>query len=201
MIFLQLIACLLLILQVSAFDVMVGTGADADLQCQAPSATAVIVVEWTKDNLPANEYVFFYRNDRSYEKYQHASFRGRVVLKNQTGVKSGDVSVILKNVSLEDMGTYRCRVLLNGAGTKVVEHLQVTQLRNGMRSGNVEELTEDDRGNVKRVITDGESDLNIPVIVGVLMVCVIIAVGGVGVYVSRRKKSSRRQQLDQAEVV
>uniref|UniRef100_A0A3B5PZR0 Ig-like domain-containing protein n=1 Tax=Xiphophorus maculatus TaxID=8083 RepID=A0A3B5PZR0_XIPMA len=96
-------------LQVKGQWVMVTPGGDADLQCQIPGAAAATVVEWTKDDLPANEYVFFYRNGRPYDKYQHQAFRGRVALKNRSGAGSGDVSLVLKNVSVEDRGTFRCR--------------------------------------------------------------------------------------------
>uniref|UniRef100_A0A3B3YEC9 Ig-like domain-containing protein n=1 Tax=Poecilia mexicana TaxID=48701 RepID=A0A3B3YEC9_9TELE len=115
--------------------VAVTPGGAADLQCQTPGAAAATVVEWTKDGLPASEYVFFYRNGRPYEKYQHDSFRGRVALKNRSGPGSGDVSVVLKNVSVEDEGTYRCRVRMSSSGTEAEEHLQVSRLRVALRSG------------------------------------------------------------------
>uniref|UniRef100_A0A3P9PFS4 Ig-like domain-containing protein n=1 Tax=Poecilia reticulata TaxID=8081 RepID=A0A3P9PFS4_POERE len=115
--------------------VAVTPGGAADLQCQTPGAAAATVVEWTKDGLPASEYVFFYRNGRPYDKYQHDSFRGRVALKNRSGPGSGDVSVVLKNVSVQDEGTFRCRVLMSSSGAQAEEHLQVSRLRVALRSG------------------------------------------------------------------
>ncbi|XP_047241858.1 myelin-oligodendrocyte glycoprotein-like [Girardinichthys multiradiatus] len=135
MMFLQSFACLPLILQISASEVEVKPGEDAVLECRAPSGASATVLEWTKADLPADECFFFYRNGRSYEKYQHPSFRGRVVLQNPSGVQNGDVSVVLKNVSLEDMGTYRCRVLMSSTWSGAKEHSEVIQLRNMMHSG------------------------------------------------------------------
>ncbi|XP_014829466.1 PREDICTED: myelin-oligodendrocyte glycoprotein-like isoform X2 [Poecilia mexicana] len=208
MIFLHLFAYFLLILQVSAADVAVTPGGAADLQCQTPGAAAATVVEWTKDGLPASEYVFFYRNGRPYEKYQHDSFRGRVALKNRSGPGSGDVSVVLKNVSVEDEGTYRCRVRMSSSGTEAEEHLQVSRLRVALRSGSeagngtgneagneagngTGNEAGNEAGNVQRVFTDGAAGPNVAVLVGVLMVCVCVA--GVGFYLFRRNKSSHQR--------
>lgn len=110
-------------------------GEDAVLQCQAPSSAKVTVVEWTKDDHSLDDYLFLYRNGRSYEKYQHPSFRGRVELRSSSFADSGDVSVVLKNVSVEDMGTYRCRVLMTSIGGKMEEHSEVVHLRNQIPSG------------------------------------------------------------------
>lgn len=188
MISLHIIVCLLLILQVSASDVDVRAGEDAVLQCRAPSAAAVMVVEWTREDLPPDEYLFFYRNGRSYEKYQHASFRGRVGLRNPDGIRNGDVSVVLRNVSAEDMGTYRCRVLMSG--TEAKEHLEEVRLRNRTDSGDDEEPTEEG-GHVQRVVTEDGDGLNLPVLVGVLVACLAVA-AAVGCYVYRWRKSSHR---------
>ncbi|XP_016522876.1 myelin-oligodendrocyte glycoprotein-like isoform X4 [Poecilia formosa] len=200
MIFLHLFAYFLLILQVSAADVAVTPGGAADLQCQTPGAAAATVVEWTKDGLPASEYVFFYRNGRPYDKYQHDSFRGRVALKNRSGPGSGDVSVVLKNVSVEDEGTFRCRVRMSSSGTEAEEHLQVSRLRVALRSGNepgnepgneAGNKAGNEPGNVQRVFTDGAAGPKVAVLVGVLMVCVCVA--GVGFYLFRRNKSSHQR--------
>ncbi|MEQ2219567.1 hypothetical protein XENOCAPTIV_020072, partial [Xenoophorus captivus] len=186
---------LLMIRPCSVVAVEVKPGEDAVLECRAPSGASATVLEWTKADLPADEYFFFYRNGRSYEKYQHPSFRGRVVLQNPSGVQNGDVSVVLKNVSLEDMGTYRCRVLMSSTGSGAKEHSEVIQLRNVMHSGTTEE-PEEDRGQAEKVATEEETDPNIPVWVGVFVACV--AVGGVGLLLFRRNKTSRHQLADRA---
>ncbi|XP_030581868.1 coxsackievirus and adenovirus receptor homolog [Archocentrus centrarchus] len=90
-------------------------GGDATLQCQAPRGAVITVLEWSKTDLSSDDYVFFYRNDRSYEKYQHPSFRGRVELL-EPSMKDGDVSVVLKNVTVNDAGTYRCRIIMSSTG-------------------------------------------------------------------------------------
>ncbi|XP_026224960.1 CD226 antigen-like isoform X2 [Anabas testudineus] len=62
-------------------------------------------------------YVYFFREDHSYEQYQHPMFRGRVELRDP-GMKDGDFSVILKRVGMNDTGTYKCFIVNNNtAGT------------------------------------------------------------------------------------
>ncbi|XP_026224970.1 junctional adhesion molecule B-like [Anabas testudineus] len=53
------------------------------------------------------EYVFFYRNKQSDKTY--LSFKDRVELVNSQ-IKDGNLSLILKNVTRSDAGTYECRV-------------------------------------------------------------------------------------------
>eukprot|EP00064_Thunnus_orientalis_P022494 superscaffoldBa00007615_g22692 len=84
-------------------------GDDVTLQCQSPRDEAYTLLAWSRPDLKTDDYVFFFRDDRSYEHYQHPSFRGRVQLRDPE-MKDGDVSVILKNVTINDTGTYKCRV-------------------------------------------------------------------------------------------
>ncbi|XP_038157346.1 myelin-oligodendrocyte glycoprotein-like [Cyprinodon tularosa] len=184
---LHLLACLLVILQVSASDVEVIPGEDAVLQCQAPSSAKVTVVEWTKDDHSPDDYLFLYRNGRSYEKYQHPSFRGRVELRSSSFADSGDVSVVLKKVSGEDMGTYRCRVLMTSSGGKMEEHSEVVHLMNQIPSGAPQEP--------ERVGTEEGTGPNVPVLAGVLSVALVAVIGGVGFFVHRRNKMRNHQRV------
>uniref|UniRef100_A0A3B4X0I4 Ig-like domain-containing protein n=1 Tax=Seriola lalandi dorsalis TaxID=1841481 RepID=A0A3B4X0I4_SERLL len=83
-------------------------GDTVTLPCRAPSSTNIIVVEWSRPELET-EYVFMFRDGRSVPEHQHPSFQNRVVLKDRP-MKDGDVSIILKNVTSNDTGTYECRV-------------------------------------------------------------------------------------------
>ncbi|KAM9425619.1 coxsackievirus and adenovirus receptor homolog [Pholidichthys leucotaenia] len=73
-----------------------------------------VAVEWKRADLK-DDFVLLYRDDQFDEDSQHPSFKSRVELQNKQ-VKEGDVSLVLKNVSLTDSGTYRCEVLIQTAG-------------------------------------------------------------------------------------
>ncbi|XP_053271860.1 junctional adhesion molecule B [Pleuronectes platessa] len=103
----------LLLLCLSAAADQQGTtvkhGDDATLQCHCPSHAAVSLLKWTRLEQKSDGYVFVYRDNRLYEKYQHPSFQGRVELRDPE-MKDGDVSVTLKNVTVNDAGTYKCQI-------------------------------------------------------------------------------------------
>ncbi|XP_062239553.1 uncharacterized protein LOC133949637 [Platichthys flesus] len=84
-------------------------GEDATLQCHHPSHAAVSMLEWTRLEQKSDDYVFFYRNNRLYKDYQDPSFQGRVELRDPE-MEDGDVSVTLKNVTVNDAGTYKCTI-------------------------------------------------------------------------------------------
>ncbi|XP_028462207.1 CD276 antigen homolog isoform X3 [Perca flavescens] len=99
---------LFFIVSAAASDkLVVYPGDDATLPCQAadPSFRAV---EWSRPDLEP-EYALFYRDGHLDTYKQHPSFKERVELVDRQ-LKDGDVSLILKNVSRHDDGTYECRV-------------------------------------------------------------------------------------------
>ncbi|XP_060951692.1 sodium channel subunit beta-3-like isoform X1 [Limanda limanda] len=104
----------LLLLCVSAAagqqGITVKPGDEATLQCHCPGNDAVTLLEWTRLDQKSDLYVFFYRNKRLYKDFQLPSFRGRVELRDPE-MKDRDVSVILKNVTINDTGTYKCRIV------------------------------------------------------------------------------------------
>ncbi|TDG99364.1 hypothetical protein EPR50_G00193280 [Perca flavescens] len=111
------VLCFLLFLPLSASEepeeLTVKPEQDVTLGCRALSDGAVTLLEWNRRDLKDDGYVFFYRNQRAYEKYQHPRYRGRVELRDPE-MMHGDVSVVLKNVSVNDTGTYDCRVIITG---------------------------------------------------------------------------------------
>ncbi|XP_035849774.1 sialoadhesin-like isoform X1 [Sander lucioperca] len=105
--------------------VTVNPGEDVPLQCQASINAEIILVKWSRPDLKSNKYVFFLRENRPYEKYQLPSYRGRVNLSDPE-MKDGNVSVVLKNVSVYDTGTYECRVIISeGEESKLYSTIQL----------------------------------------------------------------------------
>ncbi|XP_026225493.1 coxsackievirus and adenovirus receptor-like [Anabas testudineus] len=78
------------------------------LTCRAPDVAAITAVEWSRADLEP-QYVFVYRSGRFDGDNQHPSFQNRVELKDEQ-MEDGDVSVTLKNLRVDDTGTYECRV-------------------------------------------------------------------------------------------
>ncbi|RVE60890.1 hypothetical protein OJAV_G00185750 [Oryzias javanicus] len=85
-------------------------GQNVILPCRDPNIHQVSVFEWNRTDLEKDEYVFFYRNKRPYLAGQPESFQNRVFL-NNSQMKDGDLSVVLKNLKMNDNGTYECRVI------------------------------------------------------------------------------------------
>ncbi|XP_062301322.1 butyrophilin-like protein 8 [Scomber scombrus] len=92
-------------------EVKVRPGQNATLQCQSPAST-IRLLQWRRPDLASDGYVLFYRDKRSVQSFQLPSFHHRVQLVDPE-MKNGDVSVILKNVTVNDSGTYECRVSAN----------------------------------------------------------------------------------------
>ncbi|KAM4714397.1 uncharacterized protein FYW61_019403 [Anableps anableps] len=87
-------------------------GETVTLPCQAMSSERVTVLDWTKKDLGSYR-VLLYRNSEFDTEQQHPSFTKRVDLKDKE-MKDGDVSLVLKNVTTADSGTYECRVVQSG---------------------------------------------------------------------------------------
>lgn len=90
-------------------ELKVNPGQDAPLQCQGPRDAEITLLEWNRADLKSDDYVFMYRNQRPYESYQHESFKGRVDLMDPS-MKDGNVSVTLRDVRINDTGTYKCQI-------------------------------------------------------------------------------------------
>ncbi|XP_026016801.1 CD226 antigen-like [Astatotilapia calliptera] len=90
------------------------SGQDVTLTCRAPNNN-IIVVKWSRADL-GDEYVFVFRDGRCEPDDQHPSFKNRVDLQDRQ-MKDGDVSLILKNVTINDTGTYECGVFMKETRT------------------------------------------------------------------------------------
>ncbi|CAI5660144.1 unnamed protein product [Oreochromis niloticus] len=91
------------------------SGQDVTLTCRAPNNN-IVVVKWSRADL-GDEYVLLYRDDQFVPDEQHPSFKNRVDLQDRQ-MKDGDVSLILNNVTINDTGTYECRVFMRGANRR-----------------------------------------------------------------------------------
>ncbi|XP_030580099.1 myelin-oligodendrocyte glycoprotein-like [Archocentrus centrarchus] len=135
-------------------DVQVKLGEDVTLQCQIPKNETISVLKWSRADLNTDGYVYFYRNRRSYENYQHPSFHGRVKLRNPE-MKDGDVSLILENVMFNDTGIYECHIAVRNPGRSKRAHTEISHFINLT-------VTDDKHEHVlkKQVLEKGAADRN-----------------------------------------
>ncbi|XP_035850212.1 uncharacterized protein LOC116064517 [Sander lucioperca] len=87
--------------------VTVYPGDDVILPCQA-AGSSIRTLKWSREDLDP-ETVLLYRDGDLELDHQHPDFKDRVELVDRD-LKDGDASLILKNVSINDTGTYECRV-------------------------------------------------------------------------------------------
>ncbi|XP_035850123.1 coxsackievirus and adenovirus receptor-like [Sander lucioperca] len=157
--------------------VTVHPGDDVTLPCQAADSS-IRAAEWSRADLEPDT-VLYYSDGHL---HQHPSFKDRVELVDRD-LKDGDVSLILKNVSSIDNGTYECRVASGGSRRKKrayidsepirIIHLQVT----------------DPAGSEDRNSSPGGRYLGLAA--GVL---VVVAAAVVGVLMYKRRKNKRSGQ-------
>ncbi|XP_075941121.1 uncharacterized protein LOC142943473 [Anarhichas minor] len=111
---------------------------DVTLRCWTRTDDVVILLDWNRPDLKSDGYVFFYRHERLNDDYLHPRYRGRVHLSDPE-MKNGDVSVVLSNVSVNDSGTYECRVIISNdtsrSEIKYLVNLTVTDSEEDSDSG------------------------------------------------------------------
>lgn len=81
------------------------SGQSVTLPCRAPGADPQADIRWSKHDLEPEEVVLIEGG-----VVQHPTIRDRVTV--------GHLSITLKNVVLEDSGTYRCRVVRRPAARR-----------------------------------------------------------------------------------
>ncbi|XP_035771630.1 myelin-oligodendrocyte glycoprotein-like, partial [Neolamprologus brichardi] len=121
-------------------DVQAKIGEDVTLQCQISTDERISVLKWSRADLNTDGYVYFYRNKRFYENYQHPSFHGRVKLRDPE-MKDGDVSVILKKVTFNDTGIYECHVAVRNPVRSKRAHTEISHFINLTVTGETDKTT------------------------------------------------------------
>uniref|UniRef100_A0A3Q2V6B3 Ig-like domain-containing protein n=1 Tax=Haplochromis burtoni TaxID=8153 RepID=A0A3Q2V6B3_HAPBU len=120
-------------------DVQAKPGACVTLQCEISTDEIISVLKWSRADLNTDGYVYFYRNKRFYENYQHPSFHGRVKLRDPE-MKDGDVSLILKNVAFNDTGMYECHIAVRNPVRSKRAHTEISHFINLTVTGEFVEL-------------------------------------------------------------
>lgn len=170
-------------------------GADVTLQCQITTDERISVVKWSRPDLNTDGYVYFYRNKRSYENYQHPSFHGRVKLRDPE-MKDGDVSVILKNVTFNDTGMYECHIAVRNPVRSKRAHTEISHFIELTVTGEVHENMlekhimegEDADGNTEVEQVEAQTILIVAAVAVVIAVVIAVAVGLLVLLLKRNKK-------------
>ncbi|CAI5660030.1 unnamed protein product [Oreochromis niloticus] len=155
-------------------------GEDATLPCRAPNnSSSISIVEWSRADLQ-DEYVLLYRDELFDPENQHQSFKNWVDLQDRQ-MKDGDVSLILKNVTINDNGTYECQVFMRGTNMRkranlVNEPVSIIYLHvdpPGQRGGDTE-------------------DGSVGLIVGLIVPALLLVAAVAGFLIYRKRKQQNR---------
>ncbi|CAI5659950.1 unnamed protein product [Oreochromis niloticus] len=91
------------------------SGQDVVLPCRVPSSKTIRAVKRSRADL-GKEYVLLYRDEQLDPEEQHMSFKNRVDLQDRK-TNNGDVSLVLKNVTTADGGSYNCNIFNGVTGS------------------------------------------------------------------------------------
>ncbi|KAL4008404.1 hypothetical protein ACER0C_002256 [Sarotherodon galilaeus] len=167
-------------------DITAKAGQDVILPCQAPNNNIILGVEWSRADL-GDKYLLLYRDGRFDPDGQHPSFKNRVDLQD-TQMKDGDVSLILKNVTINDTGTYECRVSQEGTNRNkraILDGKPISSITlsvvvpPGQPGGHTED--------------GGKEDGSVGLIVGLSVSAVLLVAAVVGFLIYRKQKQQQNQ--------
>ncbi|KAL4008391.1 hypothetical protein ACER0C_002243 [Sarotherodon galilaeus] len=179
------------------------SGQNATLPCRAPnSSSSISIVEWSRADL-RDEYVLLYRDELFDPENQHPSFKNRVDLQDRQ-MKDGDVSLILKDVMINDNGTYECQVFMRGTNMRkranlVNDPISIITLRvvpPGQTGGDTEDGGKEAGGKE----AGGKEAGSVGLIVGLPVSAVLLVAVVVGFLIYRKHKQQQSQDSYQPPV-
>ncbi|XP_063319098.1 programmed cell death 1 ligand 1-like [Pelmatolapia mariae] len=157
------------------------SGENITLPCRPSNINvSIIVVKWSRDYL-GNEYVLLYRGGQFVPDHQHPSFKNRVDLQDRQ-MKDGDVSLILKDVTINDTGTYECQVIPRGGNNLMpINNITLRVVPPGQTGGHTK---------------DGSVGLIVALCVSAVLLVVAVVVGFV-IYRKHRCKQKSKIPAEQ----
>ncbi|XP_039464073.1 V-set and immunoglobulin domain-containing protein 1-like isoform X1 [Oreochromis aureus] len=188
----SLCSTLVFVLFVSADpkNITAESGQDVTLTCRATNNNKnIIVVEWSRADLES-QHVLLYRHVQFDPEEQHPSFKNRVDLQDRQ-MKDGDVSLILKNVTINDTGTYECRVQRQRESLSLITSVYLSVVPPGQSGGHKE-----DRSNKDGRREDG----SVILIVGLSVSAVLLVAAVFGFFIYRKHKQQQSQETYQPPV-
>ncbi|XP_078791972.1 myelin-oligodendrocyte glycoprotein-like isoform X3 [Oryzias latipes] len=113
--------------------IIAAPGDDVILPCRLDSQEDLQdhSVEWIKEDM--KRFVYLYSDGQTITEHMNESLIPRVSL-DQDGLKRGDVTLKIRNVSLQDEGKYRCFI----PGKNFRETVQLVVEPNGVRAPTME---------------------------------------------------------------
>ncbi|XP_035797606.1 coxsackievirus and adenovirus receptor homolog isoform X2 [Amphiprion ocellaris] len=156
----------------SDLQVDVKPGEDALLPCRAAGDADLGVAEWRRADKRRSLADILVIRDGKKLPDQHPSVHGRVKLKDPE-MKSRDVSVILKNVTINDTGTYECRIKTDRTIGSPPELVNIIELR--VKDSGQTEDSEDDGTKHEGPKNEGTEDEGLSDLTAVFKVFIILA--------------------------
>lgn len=96
------------------------SGQDLVLWCLGEAHRKLYILQWGKVGSEQLGYVFFFRNGRVYDIYQHRDFHNRVRMLDPS-VTNGNGSVIIRKIGVSDAGLYECVMAFGSQRTVLSE--------------------------------------------------------------------------------
>ncbi|XP_024118550.1 matrix remodeling-associated protein 8 [Oryzias melastigma] len=170
--------------------IIAAPGDDVILPCRLDSEEDLQdhIVEWTKVEIEPDpsgrRFVYLYLNRKTMTNLMMETFIQRVSL-NPDGLKRGDVTLKIRNVTLQDEGKYSCFI----PGKKFRETVQLLVEPNGVRAPTMEtsqfNISTPDPGGEQNNIMSSYMILGLCIVVGVFLSSIFSAVC---IHQRRRKK-------------